>query len=397
VYSLEILTSKVTAGVAADIEVKVTKDGESVADIGDDEFFVDGVNTYDVGYDPVNEVYTINGAVVETTDDDVFVEVKTDFATKVGKAKIEAPIPVVVVTPDTITNLYTQTVKVTITDPLTGNPLKATLDVAAPDLYFSVKGDVDAEVTDYALGEDETYRLAGKAMGNGLAAYEFKLTAVPSDTDGNDEIKPEVKIVGIHTEDGDLEVEIPVALGDPVLALDNAKLIMGFANPVQITLKDALGNALPDYAVYYGGSQIGVTDANGGLLYSVVPAATGSVTFKGATDAVHDDAAQYVVARASVAEDVTGPVINVTLPESVTTDVLVITGTVTDDSRVAALYLNNKPVAIIPGRSTTFMYEVQLEMGENVIRIIALDGNGNGSEFVGKITRAVTPAAPAAD
>jgi hypothetical protein len=76
-----------------------------------------------------------------------------------------------------------------------------------------------------------------------------------------------------------------------------------------------------------------------------------------------------------------------TLPAETTDANLVVTGTITDDTRVASVYVNNVPVAIIPGTSTTFMYTLALHEGANAISVIALDANGNGTPFVGTVNK----------
>jgi hypothetical protein len=375
-YNIELLTDKITAGVASEIELKVTDlDGEVVYGLDAvDTIYVDGVSISDanIEFDEETEIYTLSDVVVVHAED-VKVEVKTTDDTEVGELPITVLLPVVTVNPNPITYLYTEEVTITVTDPITGEGLDADLVFDSLDLNLTL----DTADDSITLLTDIT----------GADKYVFDLTAVPFDEDEDDEVTPTLTITDIVA-DGDVEVEIPVVFGDATLSMDVTDLYIGYGNRVAFGLKNARGEAVAEYKIFQGSTEIGITDENGGLLYSVTPAATGKITFKAATDVI-GEAAEFVTASAYAKQDLTGPAINIVLPATTTEGNLVLTGTITDDTRVASVYVNNVPVAIIPGKSTTFVYSVALRDGANTISVIALDANGNGTPFIGTVTKAV--------
>jgi hypothetical protein len=377
VYTVAPTSNKITAGVATDLTVKVTEDGEIVEGLDQDAtFYVDGVAIDDanIEYNAETEVYMLSDVVVTTTDEPVYIEVKTDTDTKVGKAQMAVSIPVVTITPSTLTNLYKESVKITVTDPLTGKALAADLTLTSEDLNALIKAGEVTVVNNAAVD--------GKLF-TGDDTYEFDITVKPVDTDADEKVAPELKITKLTVDGNDLDVEIPFTLQDASLSLDNTSLFIGYANRVAFTLKNARGEALAERKVYQNGTEIGITDDNGGLLYSVTPAATGKITFTAESDVTGKFATTEVIAK----QDLTGPVITVTVPETTTANSVVLTGTIADETRVASVYVNNVPVAIIPGTSTTFVYEVALHDGANTISVIALDANGNGTPKILTVTK----------
>jgi RNase P/RNase MRP subunit p29 len=284
--------------------------------------------------------------------------------------------------------LYTESVRIRISDPITGNPLPCALTLQGTELYATIKGtDLDTELTD---GEMVDYELTGNS--GDKSDYRFNLTVVPVDEDEDKDTA--LLITAIDTHDGTLDVEIPIAFGPANLSLDNRELYVGYSNRVVFTLRNYRGEVMPGRDIYQGTMPIGTTDENGELLYNVIPSASGKVLFKAATDAVRNRFDQYVLAEAGTKQDLTGPVLKVVLPESTSDEILVVTGSVTDETRVASVYVNNIPVAIIPGKTSVFTCQVPLREGPNQISIIALDAAGNGTPFSAVVLRTPPPLPP---
>jgi RNase P/RNase MRP subunit p29 len=328
--------------------------------------------------------------VVTTTDKDVFVEVKTDSGTKVGKAQITVVMPTITFNPSPLTYLFKETVNVTITDPVTGDPIKADLELDGEELYATITGTgVKNHLDDEAVFGYELTTTAGSK-----SEYTFDLVVVP--VDENKDVETSLTITEIDIYGGAvLTVEIPVRFGSATLNLDNKNLYIGANNKVTFTLTNARGEGLAERTIFQGSQDIGTTGENGTMMFNVQPAATGKITFKASTDAERDDKDQYVVAEAFANQDLRGPVINITVPEKTSESRVTISGTITDETRVQSVYVNNLPVAIVPGPSTIFVYELELRDGANPFNIIALDANGNGTPFIGTITR-VAPEPPPA-
>lgn len=179
-----------------------------------------------------------------------------------------------------------------------------------------------------------------------------------------------------------VDVEIFTSSGKP---LDKA--IVGKANRIKITVTDAHGQPVTGaevgitFAYNYDATIYdlkGYTDDNGVVIFTnFVPQYLGGydvVVKKEDREYVFND----VFYTKEQTEDTEPPEITITEPEDGTTltqNSITVLGTVSDESEVTAVYVNGMRVELLPDNS--FMVNITLNEGENLIRVVAVDEFGN--------------------
>jgi hypothetical protein len=356
--TIEPTSAKITSGVETDLSFRVKAGSGIYEDLEDlngpdgEGVFVEGVE-YDVRYSPETRVYTIQDITVWGSSPVVDIVFRGG---KMGTTKLKAVPPSIKIEPAKLTLGYPNKVKISITDSVSGQPVKA---------------DVNWDYTELDADWPEL---------EGESEYQFELTPVPDDADGDNKLEAQLNLeLAINGQP--IAGTLKVATGPAKLTVEPAQLIAGGTNRVTLKLTGAGGEGLEGCEIDQGDTPLGMTTATGELITNISPAFAGTCTFT----AKAAEGASSATVKTTVVEDRTPPVIKVTLPQSVTGDLYHMTGTVTDNNAVAYVYINNFPAAIVPGASTMFMYDLPLIPGENTVAITAIDRAGNGSSFLGKI------------
>jgi hypothetical protein len=365
VFTVALRGPKIVAGVPTDIFFTVRNEYgpiENLAELNSQPgvgVFLGGTK-YSVVYDAATREYKAK-VVVGALDRDTFVQVSLNEGREIGEARLEVLAPTVTVSPSPLTVGYQERVNISISDPVTKEPIAA-------DVQFE-RRDLDSYLPN----------LQGKSQ------YQVDLTLIPEDTNNDGRTEPALSLDLVI---GGLEVKTAtkVGLGTAVIKADKTALLAGADNEVVLTLTNARGEVLAGYDIYRDRVRLARTDAAGQAKVTIRPESTGSIILNADTDVT----GEYAETELKVSQDTTIPLINAALPLYYDGESLVVTGTATDDNGVAAIKVNDIAVAITPGKTVTFSQTISLQEGENTITIKATDLFDNTAAVVSKVTRRKT-------
>ncbi len=293
----------------------------------------------------------------------ITVTAETEGGNKVGTTAVAATAPAITA-PAVVTDSVKEEITVSHNDGVNAQ-LKVTVVGGTADIFV---GDAPAVAT--------TYTFATAA-----ASHSFK--AVAKEVTEATPVAAELKLE-VSYDNGASFIEAGrIAVKPVVIETDKDEVYLGIATPVTTAVKDAHGVGLADITITATGASAatGTSDANGETVLTVNPSSTGnitlSVTLNGTT----------FTKTVKAAADSVAPVVTVdTISAVVKTNVITVSGLVTDNTKVSRLYVNNAEVLVIPGAEAAFDAEVSLKLGKNVIRVFAFDAAGNASKFEQEVT-----------
>ncbi len=389
VYTVTTDKTSLVAGVAQDINVKVTDaDGKTVKPeaisiksslaIGKfaDQSITDG-QWVDTNADGVNDSFrfTITPLKPETFS----IKVSTHAGRNFGKTDVTVAKPTVTVTPDDgmVTASVKEAFSVALNDNVTnGGWVRLSVIGGSAKVYLPSNAMAVKEIT-----PGDPYAFTTRS-----ATHNFEILAV--DDENNKIENPEIKIevaYGSNAGGSLIYTEVArLAITPAVIEVNKEEITGGMATPVIVTVKDVHGNVLANKTVQAAGvaATSGVTDNDGKTTIVLNAVSTGNVKF---TVNGLQGAEKTIKANA----DETKPEIDVTAPERTTANSVIVKGKVTDNVKVTEIYVNGAKVLFVPGAEATINAKVALEIGVNNIEIYAFDAAGNANTKTITVVRAM--------
>jgi hypothetical protein len=370
VYTVTPEVSTIVAGIPIELKFRAVDEGNYVAALTQATI---GGQAAALSYDSATGLYTASGVTIYDISKPVTLVAGSAGLTEIGKAQLAVVPPVVTITPAKFTLNYKQPITIRITNPLTG----AEISAARPALMLG----------------DETiftwYDKTGTSPANvatPAALYERQVLVTAADgpdegTEATARLTMDLNFGG-HT----VATNINIPALPAAFTVDKPGVTVGANTILNFSLKDATGNPIPGINITpVGGETFGITDAYG---IAAVTYRADNVGVLQVQAMQNGAAAPIATLKLNKAFDATPPVINVTLPPTTTSDSILVSGTVTDDTRLGSmLFVNNNMVPIVPGASSPFSYRLPLVMGENQVSIMAYDAAENGSQLVLTIVR----------
>ncbi|GAV22225.1 Ig-like domain-containing protein [Carboxydothermus pertinax] len=171
-----------------------------------------------------------------------------------------------------------------------------------------------------------------------------------------------------------------------VLTVNKTEVAVGTDTAVEATLKDAHGNAIKDATVTLNGTGValtGTTDAEGKVIFTVMPFATGKIVVDApayANITKPEITAKFVV-------DDKKPVITIEAPATTDKDTVDVNIKVTDEGKVAGLLVNGQRIELVaPMVEVNKVVTVTLKEGKNTITVEAADVAGNIATATADVT-----------
>ncbi|NYE57733.1 Ig-like domain-containing protein [Carboxydothermus ferrireducens] len=180
-----------------------------------------------------------------------------------------------------------------------------------------------------------------------------------------------------------------------VLTVNKTEVAVGSDNAVEATLKDAHDNPIKDATVTLNGTGValtGTTDADGKVIFTVMPFATGKIV----VDApAYANIAKPAITAKFVVDD-KKPVITIEAPATTDKETVDVNIKVTDEGKVAGLLVNGQRIELVaPMVEVNKVVTVTLKEGKNTITVEAADVAGNIATATADVT--YTKPAPPAD
>lgn len=195
---------------------------------------------------------------------------------RTGTHTITAVKPVVELTKTSINAGFTETVKATVKNPLTGEIVAATMQLIPVDATLNyLKIHTDSAQAEGSLG-GATFNLVA------AADRSFTFIVRAKETNTLDTVAPALTFKVGYIADGGAITATPVeevTIVTPTLSISKTELVLEQQNTVEVT---AMGGSNPvvDKPIYVNGALVGYTDDAGKMTYYVRPSATGRITFE---------------------------------------------------------------------------------------------------------------------
>lgn len=365
VYTVTVDKTAILAGSKTNVKFTVTNANGARVNNAKLDVYVDGNTITTENVDTENGVKTIEINAAKSLK----VVAHTDGKTKIGSVVVDVKAPIVQISNSKITEGVKELITVKLVNPIDGTDL---------DGYTLVP--VNSFTTHNLYKSDAK----NTAYGDFAAAKEWTFFAMVTDNRTKEE-KEAGKVPELLfnvAKDKTVTVKQAVAVAPATLTLSTNTLYIEQNTQLIITLKDAHGVGMKNREVKVNGTVIGNTDDNGVIVYNFRPMATGNVNFTAALDNNTN-----VTATAKATIDTVKPEIKATV--TATVDGIVVAGTITDNTLVNRLVINNLDVVIIPAGTVNFNHI--LPANTKTVNIMAFDIANNGA-----LLTLAAPALPAA-
>ncbi|GAV24207.1 hypothetical protein ciss_01400 [Carboxydothermus islandicus] len=334
---------------------------------------LNGINQTVNGVTYINGKYTISLGSLTKAGTINFKVISTD-GKKYGTFAVTVKLPVIKVfapADGILTDSQKEAVSYAVYSPVDNKELTANTTVT-----FSVY-DNSATFGVYDLNDNTLKTVNGNTYLISGASATVKVIATKASTykfDG----KLELLVNGIKVSE--------LTVKPAVLTVNKTEVAVGSDNAVEATLKDAHGNPIKDATVTLNGTGValtGTTDADGKVIFTVMPFATGKIVVDApayANITKPEITAKFVV-------DDKKPVITIEAPVTTDKETVDVNIKVTDEGKVAGLLVNGQRIELVaPMVEVNKVVTVTLKEGKNTITVEAADVAGNIATATSDVT-----------